>query len=129
MTGRVSHEFASDMEEISQKRPKLSPGALYTRLQAEFTRRRPVGCEMCKMPLPFLIERPDEVSANWRIGTPRSCVHQCDVIIAEIAAGLWPQYDLNDPISLPVREPASQQDSGAGLASSTTVSSKSASEP
>ena len=85
-------------------RPKLSPGALYTRLQAEFRLRRPPGCDKCRVPLPYLIERPDEVSANWRIGTPQACVHKCDVILAEIAAALWPQYDLSDPVSLPVRQ-------------------------
>ena len=91
-------------------RPKLSPGALYARLQAEFKRRRPVACEMCRVPLPYLIERPDEASANWRMGTPLPCVHKCDLILTEISAELWPQYDLNDPISVAVREPASLRD-------------------
>jgi hypothetical protein len=54
------------------------------------------------MPLPFLVERPDDVSANWRIGTAAPCVHGCDRIIGEIAAKLWPTYDLNDPVSKPV---------------------------
>jgi len=79
--------------------------------------------------LPYLIERPDEVSANWRIGTLQPCVHKCDVLIAEIAAGLWPQYDLNDPISVPVRAPALQQGSASELASATADPSKGASEP
>ncbi|MGI9076878.1 MAG: hypothetical protein ACR2G6_06030 [Gemmatimonadaceae bacterium] len=111
------------------RRPNLSPGALYTRLQAEYKRRRTVGCDRCRVPLPYLIERPDEVSANWRIGTLQPCVHKCDVIIAEIAAGLWPQYDLNDPISVPVREPASQQGSGSELAPATSDLGKGASDP
>lgn len=54
------------------------------------------------MPLPFLIERPDDVSANWRIGTPQPCTHGCDVAIGEISARLWPQYDLHDPLAVPL---------------------------
>ena len=54
------------------------------------------------MPLPYLIERPDEVSANWRIGTAIPCSHGCASVISEIAAGLWPVYDLNDSLSKPV---------------------------
>jgi len=94
-------------------RPQLSPGALYTRLQAEFKRRRPGGCDLCRVPLPYLIERPDEASANWRMGTPQPCVHKCDLILTEISAELWPQFDLNDPISVPVREKVSSHDDGA----------------
>ena len=55
------------------------------------------------MPLPFLIERPDDVSANWRIGTPSPCANGCDAIIAEIAARLWPLYDLHDPTAVAVK--------------------------
>ena len=83
----------------------LSPGALYTLLNDELKRTRPAACGACRMPLPFLVERPDEVSANWRIGTPPPCAHGCDVVIAEIATRFWPQFDLRDPISEPVRDP------------------------
>jgi hypothetical protein len=55
------------------------------------------------MPLPFLIERPDEVSANWRIGTPTPCVNGCDVVISEIVARRWPLFDLSDPTSEPAK--------------------------
>jgi len=48
------------------------------------------------MPLPFVVERPDEVSANWRIGTPSICDEGCDRIIAEIVTELWPRFDLHD---------------------------------
>ena len=68
---------------------------------------------MCRVPLPYLIERPDEASANWRMGTPQPCVHKCDLILSEIAASLWPQYDLNDPTSQPVREPATLRGEGS----------------
>lgn len=82
----------------------LTPGALYTLLNAELTRLRPPGCGICRMPLPYLIERPDDVSANWRLGTAVPCGRGCDAVISEIAARLWPQYDLNDPVSKPVVE-------------------------
>jgi len=89
------------LRKACMKRKNLTPGALYTLLNGELKRRRPAGCEMCRMPLPFLVERPDEVSANWRIGTAVPCAHGCDTIIAEIAAALWPAYDLNDPFAIP----------------------------
>ena len=78
-------------------RSPLSPGQLYRLLNERFTARRPAGCERCRMPLPFQIERPDAVSANWRIGTPPQCPFGCNVIIIDVAAELWPQYDLADP--------------------------------
>ena len=87
------------------ERKRLTPGALYTALNAELKRLRPAACETCRMPLPFPIERPDPVSANWRIGTPQPCSHGCDAIISEIAARMWPEYDLRDPVSIPVRVP------------------------
>jgi hypothetical protein len=46
------------------------------------------------MPLPFQVERPDPVSANWRIGTAPPCSRGCDALIAEIETSLWPKYDL-----------------------------------
>src|SRR4051812_14366525 len=67
------------------KRLAISPGALYTLLNAEFKRRRIVDCN-CQMPLAFHIDRPDDVSANWRVGTPLPCPHGCDTLIAEVAA-------------------------------------------
>src|SRR5687767_5052882 len=75
------------------QRLKISPGGLYTLLNAELKRRRLVECG-CRMPLPFHIARPDPESANWRIGTPLPCAKRCDVMIAEIAAHHWPKYDL-----------------------------------
>ena len=86
-------------------RKHLSPGALYTLLNEELKRLRPEACQSCRMPLPFLVERPDEVSANWRIGTPPACAHGCDTIISEIAARLWPHYDLRDPLAQPTKVP------------------------
>lgn len=78
-------------------RLKVSPGGLYTLLNSELTRHRVQPCS-CRMPLPYHVDRPDDVSANWRIGTPPPCQHGCDVLIAEIAAGMWPKYDLLEAI-------------------------------
>ena len=78
----------------ARDREPISPSALYALLFQELELSRPVGCADCRMPLPFPIEPPDEVSANWRIGTPAPCGFGCDAVIAEIMAGLWPQYDL-----------------------------------
>ena len=86
-------------------RKHLSPGALYTLLNEEWKRTRPEACLSCRMPLPYLVDRPDAVSANWRIGTPPSCAHGCDALISEIATRLWPQYDLRDPVAEAVKQP------------------------
>ena len=79
-------------------RLKVSPGGLYTLLNAELRRRRAFECD-CRMPLPFHVERPDRQSANWRIGTPPPCAKGCDSLIAEIAARHWPNYDLLESIT------------------------------
>lgn len=57
------------------------------------------------MPLPYLVERADEVSANWRIGTPSACPNGngCDALIGEIAAQLWPQLELHDPTAVAIK--------------------------
>ncbi len=84
-------------------RNQISPGRLYTLLIDELRAAQRVnGCTSCRMPLPYLIERLDDVSANWRIGTARPCTSGCDVAIGEISARLWPQYDLHDPVAKPV---------------------------
>jgi hypothetical protein len=87
------------------QRLKISPGGLYTLLNAELKRRRLVECD-CRMPLPFHIARPDAQSANWRIGTPPPCTKGCDTIIAVIAAHHWPKYDLLESIP---EEPEARQ--------------------
>jgi hypothetical protein len=85
------------------QRQTLTPGALYKLLNDELRAKRRSSC-LCRMPLPYLIERPDEVSANWRIGTPASCVNGCDAVIGEIAARLWPRFDLHDPTAVDLHE-------------------------
>ena len=94
----------SSHAESEMKRLPLTPGALYKLLNDELRAKRKTSCQ-CRMPLPFLIERPDEVSANWRIGTPAQCVQGCDALIGEVAAALWPCYDLRDPTATPVKDP------------------------
>lgn len=80
-------------------RPMLSPGSIFTMLQAAFEARRPAGCRDCKMPLPYAVARPDEVSANWRIGTSAPCPHRCDALIAELALDLASRYDMSEYVS------------------------------
>ena len=75
-------------------RTPLSPGRLYAKLNEEWRHLRPAGCDRCRMPLPVAMARPDDVSANWRIGAAPWCPHRCDGVIVEIAGRLWPLYDL-----------------------------------
>jgi len=77
-------------------RTKVTAGQLYALLNAEFAAKRPLGCDECRMPLPYRIDRPDPVSANWRLGTPTTCTHKCHVLMAEIAATFWPRFDMLD---------------------------------
>jgi hypothetical protein len=84
----------------------VTPGGLYSLLSQAFKQRANESCpNACKMPLPFLVDRPDDVSANWRIGTPLPCNAGCDALIAEIVAEMWPKVELFDPVSRPVRMP------------------------
>ena len=46
------------------------------------------------MPLPYRIDRPDDVSANWRVGLPPTCPEGCHALIVQIASELWPLYDM-----------------------------------
>ena len=80
-------------------RTSVTPGKLFRLLSDAFAARRPAACDRCRMPLPYLIERPDAVSANWRIGTPPPCPFGCNVVIIDVAAELWPLYDLPETLS------------------------------
>ena len=84
-------------------RRSLTPGALYKLLNDELQMRRLVPCK-CRMPLPYLVERPDDVSANWRVGTATPCANGCDALISEIVTGFWPAFDLFDPTSMAANE-------------------------
>lgn len=76
-------------------RTTIPAAQLYAILDREFRRLRPAACTTCSVPLPYYRLPPDDVSANWFIGTPRECEHGCHVVIAELLARLWTQYDLD----------------------------------
>ncbi len=75
-------------------RTTLSPAQLYAILDREFKKLRPMQCTQCHVPLPYWRQPPDDVSANWHIGTPTECQHGCHVVIAELLAKLWTRYDI-----------------------------------
>lgn len=77
------------------ERKKIPVAQLYAILDREFKRVRPAACSTCAVPLPYWRKPPDDVSANWFIGTPRDCVHGCQLVIAELLANLWTQYDID----------------------------------
>jgi hypothetical protein len=76
-------------------RTVLSVAQLYAILDREFKRLRPAACTTCSVPLPYYRSSPDDVSASWSIGTPHECAHGCHIVIAELLASLWTQYDLD----------------------------------
>ena len=77
------------------QRSTIPVAHLYAILEAEFRRRRPAVCTECRVPLPYWKRPPDDVSANWLIGTPTECPHGCHVLIAEILTRLWTEYDID----------------------------------
>ena len=82
-------------------RTTIPAAQLYATLDREFKRLRPKECARCNVPLPYFRKPPDEVSANWHIGTPAECPEGCDRVIAEILANLWTRYEIEVP---PTRE-------------------------
>ena len=75
-------------------RDRLPAAKLYAVLEREFRSRRPEACTECRVPLPYWSGSPDDVSANWRFGTPAICEHGCHLVIAELLAELWTHYDI-----------------------------------
>jgi len=75
-------------------RTTVTAAQLFALLDAEFRRLRPSDCRSCRVPLPYWREPPDEVSANWHIGTPAQCPNGCHLVIAELLARMWTQYDV-----------------------------------
>ena len=75
-------------------RQLVSSAHLYAILDREFRARRPSSCSQCRAPLPYRRDPPDEVSANWEVGTPNFCEHGCHLVFAELLADLWTRYDL-----------------------------------
>ena len=80
-------------------RATLPAAQLYAVLDREFRRLR--LCETCRVPLPYLQEPPDDVSANWFVGTPTECPNGCHLVIVELMAHLWTRYDLQVPPEQP----------------------------
>jgi hypothetical protein len=79
-------------------REVITASQLYAILDREFRSRRGSGCHSCRVPLPFFRVPPDEVSANWAIGTPSTCPRKCHALIAEVLADLWTRYDITPPV-------------------------------
>jgi hypothetical protein len=75
-------------------RTAISAAHLYAILDREFRARRSPSCVDCRAPLPYFRKPPDDVSANWEVGTPHFCPHGCHIVFAELLAELWTEYDL-----------------------------------
>jgi hypothetical protein len=75
-------------------RTTISAAQLYGVLDREFKRLQPQECRACRVPLPFWRRPPDDVSANWNIGTLAECPRGCHLVIAELLMRLWSRYDL-----------------------------------
>ena len=75
-------------------RTTVSSHQLYAILDREFKNLRPAGCKNCRVPLPFYRPPPDEVSANWNVGTPKECPGNCHVVVAELVTRLWTRFDM-----------------------------------
>ena len=78
-----------------QSRQVVPVAQLYAILDREFRARRPAACKTCAVPLPYWRKPPDDVSANWFIGTPTTCGQGCVGVIAELLAELWTRYDVD----------------------------------
>ena len=75
-------------------RSTVSSAHLYAILDREFKKLRPRACRNCRAPLPYFRRPPDDVSANWNIGTPTECPEGCHVVVAELLTRLWSRYDM-----------------------------------
>ena len=83
----------------------LTTADLYAVLDREFRKRKPAACATCSVPLPYWRPAPDEVSANWVIGSPSVCPHKCQVVIAELVTLLWSRYDVVPPVAPQTHSP------------------------
>ena len=86
-------------------RTTLTTADLYAVLDREFRKRKPRACATCSVPLPYWHPAPDDVSANWVIGSPSVCPHGCQVVIAELVTLLWSRYDVVAPVTRPMPSP------------------------
>jgi hypothetical protein len=83
----------------SADRTTISGTQLYAIFDREFKNLRPSACTRCNVPLPYWRRSPDDVSANWHIGTPAECAQGCHLIIAERRAQLWTRYDIEQQLA------------------------------
>jgi hypothetical protein len=72
----------------------LSSMQLYAILDREFRQLKSARCKTCRIPLPFYRQPPDDVSANWSVGTPPECPAGCHLVIAEMVARMWTRFDM-----------------------------------
>lgn len=75
-------------------RTTITSAQLYAILDREFRALRKPECAKCRIPLPYWRSPPDDVSANWNIGTPTDCPNGCHLVIAELLTKLWSRYDM-----------------------------------
>ena len=87
----LRHSLAYDG---SCMRTTISAAQLYVILDHDFRKLKPDRCLRCRAPLPYFRKPPDDVSANWNIGTPPECPNRCHLVIAELLARLWTRYDI-----------------------------------
>jgi hypothetical protein len=92
--GTKTRAFGRARGDAVVNRKAISSAQLYAILDREFKALRRRECTNCRIPLPYFRRPPDDVSANWAIGTPTECPHGCHVVIAELLAKLWTQYDI-----------------------------------
>ena len=75
-------------------RTTITSAQLYQLLDREFRSLRKVQCTTCNSPLPYWRRPPDDVSANWAVGTPRDCEWGCHLVVAELVTRMWSKYDM-----------------------------------
>jgi hypothetical protein len=75
-------------------RMTITAAQLYVIFDRDFQALKPKSCTRCRAPLPYCRKPPDEVSANWNIGTPPECPNRCHLVIAELLTKLWTRYDI-----------------------------------
>ena len=75
-------------------RTTITSTQLYQLLDREFRALRKPQCTACSSPLPYWRPPPDDVSANWNVGTPRTCEWGCHLVVAELVTRMWSKYDM-----------------------------------
>ena len=75
-------------------RTTITSTQLYAILDREFRTLRSAKCARCQMPMPYWRRPPDDVSANWALGTPPQCENGCHLVIAELLARMWCRFDM-----------------------------------